>query len=136
LFFVAIFGPGVIAGVLAIGFRSIGFIGKLLGEALEEVNMGSVEALRSTGTSWPIIMIKAYWPQVKPAFVSIILFRWDINVRESAVLGMVGAGGIGVVINDSLNLFEWQRVSISLLTIFVLVILAEILVVSIRKRLI
>jgi len=57
-------------------------------------------------------------------------------VRESAVLGMVGAGGIGVVINDSLNLFEWQRVSISLLTIFVLVILAEILVVSIRKRLI
>lgn len=136
LLFVAIFGPGVIAGVLAIAFRSVGFVGKLLGEALEEVNMGSVEALRATGAPWGAVILKAYWPQVMPAFFSIILFRWDINVRESAVLGLVGAGGIGVVLNNSMNLFEWQQVSISLLAIFVVVILAEILVVNIRKRLI
>ncbi len=65
-----------------------------------------------------------------------MLFRWDINVRESAVLGLVGAGGIGVVINDSMNLFEWDRVAIALLAIFVVVILAEIVVVNIRKQLI
>ncbi|MGR0279380.1 phosphonate ABC transporter, permease protein PhnE [Marinomonas dokdonensis] len=136
LLFVAIFGPGVIAGVLAIAFRSVGFVGKLLAEALEEVNMGSVEAIRATGASPTTILFKGYWPQVLPAFFSIVLFRWDINVRESAVLGLVGAGGIGVVLSDSMNLFQWQRVSIALLAIFVVVILAEILVVNIRKKLI
>jgi phosphonate transport system permease protein len=65
-----------------------------------------------------------------------VLFRWDINVRESAVLGLVGAGGIGVVLSDAMNLFEWQRVAMALLAIFVVVILAEIAVVNIRKRLI
>lgn len=136
LLFVAIFGPGVIAGVLAIAFRSVGFIGKLLAEAIEEVNMGTVEALRATGASWTAILLKGYWPQVKPAFFSIVLFRWDINVRESAVLGLVGAGGIGVVLNDAMNLFEWQQVSMVLVSIFAVVILAEILVVQIRNRLI
>lgn len=136
LLFVAIFGPGVLAGVLAIAFRSVGFVGKLLAEALEEINMGSVEALRATGAPWAAVLIKGYWPQVKPAFFSIVLFRWDINVRESAVLGLVGAGGIGVVLNDSMNLFEWQQVSMSLLAIFTVVVAAEVLVVNIRNRLI
>lgn len=136
LLFVAIFGPGVMAGVLAIAFRSVGFIGKLLGEAIEEINMGSVEALRATGAPWGAVLCKAYWPQVMPAFFSIVLFRWDINVRESAVLGLVGAGGIGIVLNDAMNLFEWQQVSMALLAIFAVVILAEIVVVNIRKRLI
>ncbi len=136
LIFVAVFGPGVIAGTLAIAFRSVGFIGKLLGEALEEINMGSVEALSATGATWGSIMLKGYLPQVLPAFFSIVLFRWDINVRESAVLGLVGAGGIGVVLNNSMNLFEWQQVSTSLLAILVIVVLAEIVVVNIRKHLI
>ncbi|MBB1487376.1 phosphonate ABC transporter, permease protein PhnE [Oceanospirillum sediminis] len=136
LLFVAVFGPGVIAGVLAIAFRSVGFIGKLLAEAIEEINMGTIEALRATGASWASVLIKGYWPQVKPAFFSIVLFRWDINVRESAVLGLVGAGGIGVVLNDAMNLFEWQKVSMVLFSIFAVVILAEILVVQIRKRMI
>ncbi|MCZ2722596.1 phosphonate ABC transporter, permease protein PhnE [Marinomonas sp. 15G1-11] len=136
LLFVSIFGPGVIAGVLAIALRSVGFVGKLLGEAIDEVHMGSIEALKATGASWMSILLKGYWPQVLPAFFSIILFRWDINVRESAVLGLVGAGGIGVVLSDSMNLFEWQQVSIALLAIFAVVIVAEIVVVQIRKRLI
>ena len=136
LLFVSIFGPGVIAGVLAIAFRSVGFVGKLLGEAIEEVNMGPIEALRATGASWASVLLKGYWPQILPSFFSIVLFRWDINVRESAVLGLVGAGGIGVVLSDSMNLFEWQRVAVALLSIFVVVIIAEIVVVNIRKRLI
>lgn len=136
LLFIALFGPGVLAGILAVAVRSVGFVGKMLSEAIAEINMGTIEALRATGASWLSIMFKGYWPQVMPAFYSILLLRWDINVRESAVLGLVGAGGIGVVLNDAINLFQWQRVSTVLISIFVVVILAEILVVKIRKKLI
>ena len=69
----------------------VGFVGKLLGEAIEEVDMGPIEALTATGASWASVLLKGYWPQILPAFFSIVLFRWDINVRESAVLGLVGA---------------------------------------------
>lgn len=136
LLFIALFGPGVLAGIMAIAVRSVGFVGKLLAEAIAEANMGTIEALRATGASWASILLKGYWPQVMPAFYSIVLFRWDINVRESAVLGLVGAGGIGVVLNDAQNLFEWQKVSMVLVSIFAVVIIAEALVVHIRKKLI
>ncbi len=108
LLFVSIFGSDVISGVIAIAFRSIGFIGKLLGEALDELNMGSVEALKATGAPKITILMKAYWPEVMPAFFSILLFRWDINVRESAVLGLVSAGGIGVVLSDLDDTLTWE----------------------------
>tara|TARA_R110001583_G_scaffold6499_10_gene32952 strand:+ start:11259 stop:12062 length:804 start_codon:yes stop_codon:yes gene_type:complete len=136
LLFIALFGPGVIAGIMAIAIRSIGFVGKLLSEALAEVNMGTIEALKATGAPWGSILVKGYWPQVMPAFYSIVLFRWDINVRESAVLGLVGAGGIGVVLNDAQNLFQWQKVAMVLVSIFAVVIIAEIIAIQIRKRLI
>lgn len=136
LLFVAVFGPGALAGTVCIGFRSVGFVGKLFAEALEEVNPGPVEALTASGASWFSIFLKGYWPQVAPAFWGIFLFRWDINVRESAVIGLVGAGGIGMVLDTALNLFFWDRVSVVLLSIFTVVILAELLVTHIRKRII
>ncbi|CAM3160354.1 phosphonate ABC transporter, permease protein PhnE [Moritella viscosa] len=136
LLFIALFGPGLLAGIMAIAIRSIGFVGKLLAEALAEVNVGPVEALRATGASWMSILLKGYWPQVMPAFYSIVLFRWDINVRESAVLGLVGAGGIGVILNDAQNLFEWQKVAMVLVSIFTVVIVAEAVVIHIRNKLI
>ena len=136
LLFVAVFGPGALAGTLAIAFRSIGFVGKLFGEALEEANRGSVEALEAAGAPWLSVMLKAYWPQVQPAFYSIALFRWDINIRESAVLGLVGAGGIGVALDAALNLLYWDQVAVVLLTIFTVVILTEIGVTYIRRNII
>jgi phosphonate transport system permease protein len=136
LMFVAIFGPGPAAGTFAIAFRSIGFVGKLLAEALEETNAGPVEALTAAGAAWPQKMLKAVWPQVQPAFWGIALFRWDINVRESAVLGLVGAGGIGVVLDDAINFFQWDRVATVLLAILAVVVVAEIVVTRIRTRLI
>jgi phosphonate transport system permease protein len=136
LLFVAIFGPGALAGTLAIAFRSIGFVGKLIGEALEEVDPKSVEALQAAGASWMAVLLKAYWPQLEPTFWSVTLFRWDINIRESSVLGLVGAGGIGMALDTALNLFQWTRVSLILLSIFVIVVIAEILVTQIRKRII
>ncbi len=136
LLFVAVFGPGTLAGVVTIGIRSVGFVGKLFGEALEEARTGPVEAMRAAGAPWLSIFLKAYWPQVVPAFWSIALFRWDINVRESAVIGLVGAGGIGVALDTALNLFQWSRVSLILVCIFGVVMLAEVLVTQIRKRII
>ena len=134
LLFVAILGPGPLAGTLAIAFRSIGFTGKLLAEALEEANAGSIEALVAAGAPTTSVITKGYWPQVQPAFWSISLFRWDINIRESAVLGLVGAGGIGVALDTALNLLYWDQVAVVLLTIFAVVILTEVVVTTIRKR--
>lgn len=136
LLFVAIFGPGALAGVLAIAFRSIGFVGKLFAESLESVDMRPVEALKATGAPWASLILKGYWPQVMPSFWAIVLFRWDINVRESAVLGLVGAGGIGVVLSNEINMFNWDRVALALLSIFAIVVVAEIFVVNVRKRII
>jgi phosphonate transport system permease protein len=136
LFFVAMFGPGALAGTCAIAFHSIGFIGKMLSEALEESNAGSIEALSATGASLGSRIVYGYWPQVKPAFVGIALFRWDINVRESAVLGLVGAGGIGMVLNAAIDVFEWDRVALVLIVIFAVVLLAEVVATQLRKRVI
>jgi phosphonate transport system permease protein len=134
LLFVGIFGPGALAGTLAIAFRSIGFVGKLFGEALEEAEPGPIEALAATGAPWRSVLAFGYWPQVKPAFWSIALFRFDINVRESAVLGLVGAGGIGMTLDAALNLFQWERVALILVAILAVVIVTEIVVTQIRKR--
>ena len=136
LFFVAVFGPGALAGTLAVAFHSIGFTGKLLGEALEEANRGSIEALEASGAPWLSIALKGYWPQVRPAFWGIVLFRWDINVRESAVLGLVGAGGVGMALDTALNLFQWDRAAMILVAILGVVIIAEVATTQLRKRII
>ena len=136
LFFVAVFGPGALAGTLAIAVHSIGFTGKLLSEAIEEARPGPIEALTAAGASPLAILLKGYWPQVKPAFLGIAVFRWDINVRESAVLGLVGAGGIGMALDSALNLFQWPRVAVILIAIFAVVIVAEIVVTQLRKHVI
>lgn len=136
LLFVAIFGPGALAGTMAIAFRSIGFVGKLFGEALEEARPGPIEALKAAGAPWASIYLKGYWPQVEPAFWAIALFRWDISVRESAVIGLVGAGGIGMAIDTAMNLFQWERVALMLVAIFAVVIVAEVAVTYIRKKII
>ena len=136
LLFIAIFGPGALAGTLAIAFRSIGFVGKLISESIQEAQPGSIEALSAAGARRSALIQYGYWPQIKPAFWSIVLLRWDINVRESAVLGLVGAGGIGMVLDTALNLFQWGRVAIVLIAIFAIVIVAELVMTRIRQRII
>lgn len=134
LLFLAVFGPGPLAGTLAIAFRSIGFVGKMAGETIEQMPRGPVEALQAAGASKFSEIWYGYWPQLKPAFMSIVLLRWDINVRESAVLGIVGAGGVGMVLDTALNLFQWPRVATVLVSIFAIVIVTEVVVTQIRKR--
>lgn len=134
LLFVAIFGPGPLAGTLAIALRSVGFVGKLIAEAIEQTPRGPIEALQAAGASTLAQVWYGYWPQIKPAFWSVALLRWDINIRESGVLGLVGAGGIGMALDTALNLFHWNRVALVLLAIFAVVLIAEVVVVQIRKR--
>jgi phosphonate transport system permease protein len=86
LMLVTIIGPGVFAGILSIGLRSIGFCAKLLYEAIEEIDESQVEAVRATGASGAQVTAYGIVPQVLPAFAGISVFRWDINIRESTVL--------------------------------------------------
>jgi phosphonate ABC transporter permease subunit PhnE len=136
LFFVAVFGPGALAGTLAIAVHSIGFTGKFLSEAIEEAKPGTIEALTAIGASPLAILLKGYWPQVKPAFLSLAVFRWDINVRESAVLGLVGGGGLGMALDTALSNLYWDRAGLVLLVIFLVVIVTEFATTWIRGKII
>jgi phosphonate transport system permease protein len=125
LLLVSILGPGLLAGILAIAFRSIGFIGKLLYEAIEETDERQIEAVAATGASGLQVLNYGIVPQVMPAFWGISVFRWDINIRESAVLGLVGAGGIGMQLESSLSVLAWPQVSLILLVILATVVVSE-----------
>ena len=125
LMLVTIIGPGVFAGVIAIGLRSIGFGAKLLYEAIEEIDEKQVEAVAATGAGNAQITAYGIVPQVMPAFAGISVFRWDINIRESTVLGLVGAGGIGLQLNSSITTLAWTQVSLILLVIISTVVLSE-----------
>lgn len=125
LLLIAIIGPGVFAGIVAIAIRSIGFCAKLLYEAIEEINATQVEAITATGASRWQVMAYGIVPQIAPAFAGIAVFRWDINIRESTVLGLVGAGGIGLQLQGSLNTLAWPQVSLILLVILLAVVISE-----------
>ncbi|WP_425403142.1 phosphonate ABC transporter, permease protein PhnE [Hwanghaeella sp.] len=125
LLLIAIIGPGVFAGVLAIAIRSIGFCAKLLYEAIEEIDHKQVEAITATGASRWQVMAYGIVPQIMPAFAGVAVFRWDINIRESTVLGLVGAGGIGLQLSASLNVLAWPQVSLILIVILFAVVLSE-----------
>lgn len=125
LMLVTIIGPGVLAGVIAIGLRSIGFCAKLLYEAIEEINETQVEAITATGARGSQVLSFGIVPQILPAFAGISVFRWDINIRESTVLGLVGAGGIGLELNASISTVSWTQVSVILLVILSTVIVSE-----------
>ncbi len=136
LLLVAILGPGVLAGIVAIALRSIGFIGKLLYEAIEEIDETQVEAIRATGASSAQIMSYGIVPQIMPAFATIAVFRWDINIREATVLGLVGAGGLGLALESSLNTLAWPQVSVILLIILATVVVSEWVTARVRQAII
>ena len=122
---VIVLGPGVLAGILAIALRSIGFIAKLLYEAIEEIDPTQVEAITATGASGAQVLGWGIVPQVLPAFAGISVFRWDINIREATVLGLVGAGGIGMELQMSVGTLAWPQVSTIFVLIFATVVVSE-----------
>lgn len=122
---VTIVGPGILAGMLAIALRSIGFVGKLLYEAIEEIRPEAVEAVEATGATRSQVLAWSVWPQILPAFAGVSVYRWDINIRESTVLGLVGAGGIGLQMNAAINNLAWDQVAMVFVLIFATVIISE-----------
>lgn len=134
LLFVAIFGPGPIAGIWAIAFRSIGFMGKLVAEAIEEIDQGAVEAIEATGASRLQVLWFGILPQVLPVIYGTAVYRWDINIRESTVLGFVGAGGIGILLYSSINQFLWREVAVTLIVVFGVVLVSEFISAKVRQK--
>ena len=134
LVFVAIFGPGAMAGIWAITFRSIGFMGKLIAEAIEEIDHGPVEAIEATGAGRLKVLLIGVLPQVMPVIFGTTIYRWDINIRESTVLGFVGAGGIGIELYSSINLFRWPEVAVILISVFIIVVISEFISAASRSR--
>ena len=117
LVFVAAVGLGPFPGVLALAFHSVGMLGKFLAESIENIDAGPMEALRATGASqWQIIMY-AVVPQILPEFVTLCLYRWELNFRSATILGIVGAGGIGFELITSMRLFQYPDMTMILLVI-------------------
>jgi phosphonate transport system permease protein len=134
ILFVAMFGFGPFAGFLTLTFATIGFIGKLLAEDIEDIDEAQAEAIRATGASWPQLINYGIQPQVMPRLIGLSLYRLDINFRESAVIGIVGAGGIGATLNTAMDRYEYDSAGAILLIIIFIVMLAEYSSSHIRKR--
>ena len=134
LVFVIVFGTGVLAGILAVAFRSIGFIAKLLSEEIEEIDAAATEAIRATGGSELDVLIYGILPQIKPALAGISVYRWDINVREATIIGFVGAGGIGVELQNSIGAFRWNAVLTILIAILIVVVASESISAYVRRK--
>jgi phosphonate transport system permease protein len=135
ILFVKMFGFGPLAGMATLAFATIGFMAKLLAEDLEDIDEAQVEAVRAAGASWAQVMTYAVQPQVLPRFIGLSVYRLDINFRESAVIGIVGAGGIGATLNTSFSRYEFDTSAAILLLIIGIVMAAEYSSGLIRKRL-
>jgi len=125
ILFVAMFGFGPFAGMLTLAFSTIGFLGKLLAEDIEDIEKSQAEAVRATGASWFQLLAWGIQPQVLPRFIGLSAYRLDINFRESAVLGLVGAGGIGDTLNSSLDRYEFGTSAAIILIIITIVLACE-----------
>jgi len=135
LMLVVLLGPGLLAGVLAIALRSVGFVGKLVYEAIEEAAPLPVTAMEATGATRAQAVAFGLVPQILPTMAGVGIYRWEINIREATILGLVGAGGIGMALQASIDALAWSRVSVVLLVILVTVLVAEVVSARVRRGL-
>lgn len=133
IFMVAMFGFGPFAGFVTLSFATIGFLAKLLADDIEEASAAQIEAVRASGASWWQMINYAIQPQVMPRLVGLSLYRLDINFRESSVIGIVGAGGIGATLNTAMDRYEYGSAGAILLTIIAIVMLTEYLSGFVRR---
>ena len=133
LIIVQIVGPGLLASIIAIAIRSVGMVSKLMYEAIEEIDREPIEAITATGASTLQVFVYGYLPQVMPSFVGTAVYRWENNIRESTIIGIVGGGGIGLLMNSAINRLQWSQVLSILIVIFITVVVAEWISAKIRK---
>ncbi|MGC8863986.1 MAG: phosphonate ABC transporter, permease protein PhnE, partial [Armatimonadota bacterium] len=131
---VAAVGIGPFAGVIALAVHGIGALGKLYSEAIESIEHGPIEAIRSTGANQMQVVIYAVVPQVVPQFIAFTLYRWDINVRMATVIGLVGGGGIGYQLIQYMNLLQWQQAATAIWLIAGVVMIMDYASAVIREK--
>lgn len=135
LFFVVLFGFGPFAGFLTLVFATVGFLAKLLAEDIEDTDPRQLEALRSTGAGFLQVVSTAILPQIMPRVIGLFLYRIDINFRDSAIIGIVGAGGIGATLNTAIDRFEFGSAAAVVFIIVCIVLLCEFLSSYVRSSL-
>ncbi len=136
LIFVFLVGLGPFPGVLALGVHTGGVLGKLFGEVLEDVDSQPIEALQATGANRLQILFYGILPQVLPQFVSYTLYRWEVNIRVAAVLGLVGAGGLGQRIHIAISLFLEKQLLTLIIAIYILVTIVDYLSAYLRRKMV
>jgi phosphonate transport system permease protein len=134
LLFVTAVGLGPFPGALAVSVHSIGMLGRLFSEVIEDMDMGPVEALTLTGAGRAAVFSHAVIPTVMPSVLGIALYRLDENIRSSLVLGFVGAGGLGFQLLTAMQLFQYRTVSLLLIVTFIIVLAAERISAALRAR--
>ncbi|RSL30261.1 phosphonate ABC transporter, permease protein PhnE [Salibacterium salarium] len=133
---VAAIGLGPLAGTIALGLSGVGILGKAYADLLEEIDESQLEAVRATGASWFQVFGQAVWPQFKSGFVTWSLYKMDLNIREAAMLGVVGAGGIGYALESSISLFQYKEAASGIVMIFFLIVIVEFATAKLRERII
>jgi phosphonate transport system permease protein len=136
IIFVAAIGPGAVAGIMALGVNSVGFLGKMFSDIIESIDPGPGEALRATGAGPLHTFVYAVLPQVMPEFASNVLYRFEINLRAASVLGLVGAGGIGGLLSQRIQFRRWEEISTILLVIIAFVMVVDVLSSYVRRRIV
>jgi len=134
LLFVAAVGLGAFAGTLALAVHTATVLGKLLSESVENIDEGVVEAIRATGAGYTQILSFAVLPQILPDLISFTLYRLETNIRAASVLGLIGAGGIGYLMNTSFRTFQYQEAAAIVLVLIALVMLVDYLSSRLRAR--
>ncbi len=136
LLFVGIVGLGATAGILAVAAHSAGTLGKLLAETIETLDMQPVDAVRATGAMPAQVFFLGVWPAVLPQFVSQLLYVWEFNIRDSTILGLVGAGGLGLLLSEAMSLFQWGRLATLLIAIVAMVTAFDAVSRMVRRRIV
>jgi phosphonate transport system permease protein len=131
---IIIVGLGPFAGILALTVHSIAALGKLYSEAIESIDPGPIEAIQATGANWFQIVMYGVVPQVIPPFVSFTIYRWDINIRMSTVIGLVGGGGIGYLLTQWIRMLDYSAAGIAVWFIAITVALLDYISAEIRER--
>ena len=136
LVFVAAVGLGALAGVLAMAVRSIGFISKTVAEAIEDVNKGPVEAMRAVGANRFQVLMFGIVPQVLPVIIGNVIFEWDVNIRRSTIMGLVGAGGLGLALHRQMASYNYGGIATVIFVILLLIVAGELFSAWARKKVI
>ena len=134
LLLVAVIGIGPLAGTIALGIAGVGIIGKAYTDGIENVDPREIEGLTAAGATKFQILLQGVWPQFKPTFITWSLYQLDLNIRAAAVLGLVGAGGLGYTLITAINLFQFKSASMAVFMVFALIIVVESITGALRRR--